>query len=106
MTIIHHDFGGASALPPSPEDGYVRFVVSDGHSSGSPNCAREVADRAHQWIEDAMMLRHGLTPQERRERAHALIAEAEAYPEDHHSPLSMGVVGRKTWTAYILIAED
>jgi len=104
MTVVHHDFGAASAASALPD--IPRFNVSDGHSSGAPNCAREVADRAHQWIEDAIMLRHGLTPPERRERAHALIAEAEACPEDRRSSLSMAVVGRKTWTAYILMAED
>ena len=106
MTIIHHSFGGATASLTPPDGDYAKFRVSHGHSSGGANCAREIADRAHAWIEDAMMLRHGLTPPERRERALALIAEAEAYPEDRRSPLSMAVVGRKTWTAYILIAED
>ena len=104
MTVFHPDFGAASAAPAIPD--FPRFNVSDGHSSGAPNCAREVADRAHRWIEEAMMLRHGLTPPERRERAHALVAEAGADPEDHRSSLSMAVVGRKTWTAYILMAED
>ena len=104
MTVIHHDFGAASAAPATPD--FPRFNVSDGHSSGIPNCAREVADRAHRWIEEAILMRHGLTPQERRELAHRHMNQAKWQLDERESPLCMSVAGRHAWTARILIAED
>lgn len=104
MTVIHHDFGAASAAPTTPD--FPRFNVSDGHSSGASNCAREIADRAHRWIEDAMMLRHGLNPEERRKLAHQHMEEARTIINDHQSPLCMTMAGRHAWTARILVAED
>ena len=52
------------------------------------------------------MLRHGLTPQERRELAHRHMNQAKWQLDDRQSPLGMSVAGRHAWTARILIAED
>lgn len=105
MTVIHHIFGSASALPSTEPEAYVH-PASTGVSSGRANCAHEIADRAHRWIDEAMAARIGLTPQQRREEALVHAQQARYCLEDPKAPLWMTVVGRHAWFARILSAED
>ena len=108
MTIIHHDFGGASALPPFPEGGAIEQPVSPPQpfSSGRANCAQEIADRARKWVDEAMAAREGLTPLQRREKAFEHMDLAQDARLDPKAPMYMSVIGRHAWFARILIAED
>jgi hypothetical protein len=108
MTVIHHDFGGASASPAFPDGGAVAQKPSppQPYNSGRANCALEIADRAKRWIDEAMAAREGLTPAQRREKAFEHMAKAQEARLDPQAPMFMSVIGREAWFARILIAED
>ena len=103
VTVIHHVFGGGSPSPASSDGSSSKAAA---YTSGRANCARELADRAHRWIEEAMEARQGLTPEQRREAAAGHMEQAQDSLLDPKSPLFMTVVGRHAWTARILLAED
>lgn len=101
MTVIHHDFGGASALPPP-----LARLRTNGFAGGRPDCPITVAARAHRWIDEAVEARKGLTPQERRTLALSHTFEIERALKSPDALLQMGFVGRHAWIARILMTED
>lgn len=70
------------------------------------NSARTLAARAKGWIDEAMAMREGLSPEARRDAAEPHLALAKDCLTDEHADALMSVIGRHAWTARILMAED
>lgn len=100
---VHQLFAAAPAIASSPD---LPEPVSTAVSSGRANCAREIADRAHAWIEEAVKAREGMTPEQRRSVALEYMAQAQYARLDEKAPLYMTVIGRHAWFARIMMAED